>query len=563
MTFFKNSFRNRLACAFLIASLVPMLLCCILLFQIIRLRMDNRDAQEAQVQTQQVFGKLDKLSQGLTGAAEALMDSSALEPDSGEDFQIYRSLYDATASLRPYGSFDLYDRGGSCLYSTGTDAPAQLPTNWGILQSCRRAGGEVAFLAPEDPADEGTPALQGGAALKGDGGQILGYLVMRMYRRDFASLFSGSYGLHSDILLLNAHWRPIYGSQDDMTGNLAAQLRSQLLAGAVPGGASDDFQYRISIHEPTGFCLVLRQPRIFSADTVRQFFLAGASCAFICILISVALCLPLSNQLFRPIRRLQRAFVRLGQNDMEVQVDIHAQDEFGQLAEEFNRMVVALRQNSEALVENQKELNQAQIRMLQAQLNPHFLCNTLDTMKWMGKINHLPELAMIATNLADILRFSITDEEFVPLYREVQILDRYIEIQKVRLSDHFTFSSLVPEELEGCMVPKMMLQPIVENSILHGLEGAPAGDISVRALREEGNMLRLTVTDNGRGFPEAMLGRPVRRDGSQGHHLGLYNVDTILRKHFGEAFGLTLRNDPETGGAIVTAELPITMEECK
>lgn len=560
MAFFKNSFRNRLASAFLVASLVPMLLCCLLLFQIIRLRMDNQNIQQAQVQAQNISARLDELSQGLADAAGALKTGPIL--GSGETRQIYRSLYEATAPLRSYGSFELYDSRGSCLYSTGTDAEETLPTNWGILFSCRRAAGKPAYLAPGDPADNSAPALLCGAALTNGDGSTLGYLVMRMYREDLTALFAGACGLHSDLLLLNPYWRAIYGSQDNLTGTLADSLRSQLLSGVVPGSDSDAFQYCITRHEGTGFYMVLRQPRIFNENTVRQFILAGLSCAFICILISIALCLQLSRQLFRPIRRLQKAFVRLGQNDLDVQMDIQVQDEFGQLAGEFNRMVVALKQDREALVENQRELNQSQIRMLQAQLNPHFLCNTLDTMKWMGKINHLPELAMMATDLADILRFSITDEEFVPLYREVQILDRYIEIQKVRLSDQFAFSAQVPEELEGCLVPKMILQPIVENSVLHGLEGVENGAISVRAARLGEKILQITVTDNGRGFPEDLPGRPVRREGGQqGHHLGLYNVDTILRKHFGEDFGLTLSNDPETGGAVVTAQLPITMED--
>ena len=77
-------------------------------------------------------------------------------------------------------------------------------------------------------------------------------------------------------------------------------------------------------------------------------------------------------------------------------------------------MVVALRHNQQALLENQRALNRAQIRMLQAQLNPHFLCNTLDTMKWISKINQVPQVALMSTNLADILRFCITPDEFVP-----------------------------------------------------------------------------------------------------------------------------------------------------
>ena len=166
--------------------------------------------------------------------------------------------------------------------------------------------------------------------------------------------------------------------------------------------------------------------------------------------------------------------------------------------------------------------------MMQAQLNPHFLCNTLDTMKWISKINKVPQVAMMATNLADILRLCISPEEFVPLYREMEILQRSIEIQKVRLGDDFAFRVSIPEELYDCMVPKMILQPIVENAILHGIDGMTGAVISVQA-QTDGNQLKITVRDNGQGFPADMLGQPYRRDkGLAKGHLGLYNVDMIL-----------------------------------
>ena len=192
------------------------------------------------------------------------------------------------------------------------------------------------------------------------------------------------------------------------------------------------------------------------------------------------------------------------------------------------RSVAALRQNQEALVENQRELNAAQIRMLQAQLNPHFLCNTLDTMKWISKINRIPQVAEMSANLADILRFCISPEEFVYLRREMEILERYVEIQEIRMSGAFDFRVELPEELADCLIPKMILQPLVENAILHGLEGAADGAVEV-TVRQEAEMLRITVRDNGAGLPEELAAGWYESLSPAGKHLGLYNVSTILR----------------------------------
>ena len=162
----------------------------------------------------------------------------------------------------------------------------------------------------------------------------------------------------------------------------------------------------------------------------------------------------------------------------------------------------------------------------------------------------------MSTDLADILRFAISPQEFVTLDAETRILDRYIEIQRIRQSGALSFRLEIPEELEDCLVPKMMLQPLVENAVLHGLDGGEPGVITVRAEELEGPFLKLSVTDSGRGIPYG----PPEGEAAR-HHLGLYNVDTILKKNYGEEFGLRLDNLPDGKGAVVTAVLPLRRKE--
>ena len=337
---------------------------------------------------------------------------------------------------------------------------------------------------------------------------------------------------------------------------IADALRGQLLSGKALTGLSADVSYTVRQHTETGLYLVLQQPQPLSAGTLRLLYSVSVLCALACIILSVVLSLQLSRQVFQPIGRLHHAIRQVGKNNLDVQVPVPAgrHDELGELAQQFNTMVVALRHNQQALLENQRALNRAQIRMLQAQLNPHFLCNTLDTMKWISKINQVPQVALMSTNLADILRFCITPDEFVPLRRELEILSRYVEIQRIRLSESFSYTEAVPEALLSCMVPKMLLQPLAENAILHGLSGVEHGELSVTAVLAEQDVLEIRVRDNGCGFPPDLLG-PYKPPETQTGHLGLLNVDTILRKHYGDAFGLRLEN-PEGGGACILARLP-------
>ena len=561
MGILKKSFRNRLFAAMLLCSLIPLLLCTALMTQITRLRLDGKTREDGREQTAALLSSMDFISQALTESARRLQDTETaihgLGAGIGSRLQINSLLFDATDSYRNLAVFDLYDSAGTCRYSTRGTLSAGMSTDWGLLCGAAREPGQPVYYASEDPMDTGSPLLLGAVQLRAEDG-CSGYLVMRLYLAGFHSLLDGKYS-QSDILILSSFFRPIYSSQSYLTQTLAPQLRQQLLAGETP--EDGEYVYSISLHESTGLYLVLRQPRMFTAGTVRLLYTASLICMLVCILVSVLVSFPISRQITSPLRRLMSAFDKLQQADLETQLPVEGGDEFSRLAVRFNEMVLALKSNREELLSNQQELNEAQIRMLQAQLNPHFLCNTLDTMKWISKINKVPQVALMSTNLADILRFCISAEEFVPLYRELEILERYIEIQKMRLSDDFAFREEIPEELYDCLVPKMILQPIVENAILHGLGGVAGSVIRVRAAEQEG-VLHITVTDNGKGFPPELEGRPYRRNKTLAKgHLGLYNVDMILRRNFGEEFGLFLERGDGGVGASVTASLPIRYEE--
>ncbi len=560
--FLSASFQHRLFAAFLVVSLVPLLICSAMLLQIFRLRMTGDAQREAEEHLDRVGLLLDDSCRRFLQAAQSVRRDDVLTAvllgAKEEEMVVYGRLLDATQESRSDARFDLYDSQGRWLCSTRSDSAGQdLPTNWGVLRAAEE--GTLRFFPPEEAAAADDPLLQGAVPLTGDGGERIGYLLVGLCRSDLDRLLEDIIGARNDLLILSAYWRPIYCSQPSLADSLA--LRQRLLKGEPLNSGDAEFTYTVSSHEGTGLYLVLRQPQVFNRDTMGLLYTVSLSSALICVAISILMSLTLSKQMFRPIQRLHGAIEAVARNDLDVYVPHEHDDELGQLAQRFNEMLVALKRNQEQLVENQKELNEAQIRMLQAQLNPHFLCNTLDTMKWISKINKVPQVADMSTNLADILRFCVSPDEFVPLRRELEILHSYVEIQRIRISGGFEFSVEVPPELEDCLVPKMVLQPIVENAILHGLDGVEQGAILVQA-RAEGERLFLSVQDNGRGLPPELEGPYARRDRelSRGH-LGLYNVDTILRKHYGEGCGLYLSNVSGGSGACITAVLPLRWEE--
>ena len=555
-----SSFRQRLNAAFLAVSLVPVLLCSALLLQIFRLRMTADQQQNAEQQLDGACHALFSMQEGLQEAAITIGGSEtvlgALSGGWENSASVYSALYDATEDVRRFARFELYDAEGTLMYATQTVHGAQtLPVSWGILKEAADADA-IVYSASIDPTDLDEPVLRGAVRLTRDG-QTAGFLVAAFYETQLRAMFDSLAGAQNELLVMDGFWRGVYCSQQAQVQTLSSALREQLLHGKALTGLSDNFVYTARQDEATGLFLVLQQPQVFTRGTLRLLYTVSALCALGGVAVSIALSLRLSRQMFQPIGTLHRAITQVGKNDLEVQVPVQEGqcDELGELAQQFNGMVLSLRRNQQALLKNQQALNDAQIRMMQAQLNPHFLCNTLDTMKWISKINQVPQVALMSTNLADILRFCISPDEFVELRQELAILGRYVEIQRIRLSDSFTFAQDVPEALLSCLVPKMMLQPLAENAILHGLSGVQDGRLTVTA-RESDGVLEICVLDNGCGFPAEMLG-PYQAPEQQTGHLGLFNVDTILRKHYGESFGLRLGNRKDGAGACITARLPM------
>ncbi len=270
--------------------------------------------------------------------------------------------------------------------------------------------------------------------------------------------------------------------------------------------------------------------------------------------------LALSRSFSLPVSNLDRAMKKVRDGDLTIHLTTNRTDELGRLIESFNRMTRDLKSNLETAIRQQKDLNETSLKLYQTQLNPHFLYNTLDTIKWNAKINQNPQIPVLAENLAQILRSSISSSSFITLRQELETIKSYIEIQKIRFTERFVYEEEIPYQLEDCLVPKMILQPLVENSILHGLEDYSQGYICIYGRsteKDEKQVILIAVTDNGRGMSQEIIDwinspNPKNRTG----HLGLYNVIQILKLYYGQQYGLHAELNPE-GGTTVTLILPI------
>lgn len=547
------SFRNKLLLAFLLIGVVPLLICTVLMLNIFRVTLagNARDAAEAELDG--AVGSFDSLLHGGTEVLDALscdrlICSELAQPGAAASQSVYDALYSLSSELRGQADFALYSSDGALLFTTGTGSADELNVHWGLLNSA--AGSDGAVFAGSGGSFQAAKAVS-------DSSGPIGYAVMSLNRAQLDELFSAYVGT-GGLLLLDPYWDCVYSSQNADGETLAPLLRDRLLSGqSLSDGSGSEFY--VAESAASGFVLLYVQPEPVADWVMRLLYIVAAVTILICLALCALVSMRLSRQLFEPIRELNAAMGAVEEGRLDTRLEVRSTDEMGQLAGRFNRMAERLRAHLDESVRRRQELSDAQIRMMQAQLNPHFLYNTLDTVKWMGKINKVPEVATVAADLADILRSSISGDEFVTLSQELTTLNRYVEIQSIRFPGKFTLTTDVDEAALDVLVPKLMLQPIVENSIIHGFAES-GGTISVTARLDAGE-LEVTVRDDGCGMSDESMKR-FRDPGAneKRHHLGLRNVDAILRLHYGEGHGL--RFLPTEGrGTCVSMNLPARYKE--
>jgi len=278
------------------------------------------------------------------------------------------------------------------------------------------------------------------------------------------------------------------------------------------------------------------------------------------ILTTQILSLLLGRKITKPITIITRKIKEIseGEANLSQTLDVRSSDEVGKLSEYFNNFVKKLK-NISTLERHGVEvmLRDTQMNALQAQINPHFLYNTLETIRFMISMNDKRSMDMVKL-LAQLFRVSIgKGEKYVTLRSELEHVNLYLELQKIRYSNRFSVEIAINEDLMDLYTIKFLLQPLVENSIYHGLEEIEGGGIiRISALRKKERLI-VSVYDNGAGIP------PQKRDTILAHlknedrtgSVGLQNVHDRIHLHFGDDYGLTIES-AEGMGTTVTLSLP-------
>lgn len=288
--------------------------------------------------------------------------------------------------------------------------------------------------------------------------------------------------------------------------------------------------------------------------------------ALIMIIAATILTILVSRGLTKPLDKLMQTIERIKGGETHLRVDIHNRDEVGILGQSFNEMLDQM----EVLISQEYEtkllLNRAEYKALQAQINPHFLYNTLDTMSSIAQIQNCPEVSGLSQSLSNIFRYSLDMKNpFSTVAKEIVHLKNYIYVMNVRMRDNVKYTFDIDETVLQDTVPRISIQPLVENALNHGLRNTRGEkEVVVCAQVREGN-LWISVQDNGVGMDAAKVNEILEKNDinlvEKGSSIGLNNINARMKMLYGKEYGIHVESEVGKGTRIYLKIPRVKMEE--
>ncbi|GFN30462.1 sensor histidine kinase [Paenibacillus xylaniclasticus] len=320
----------------------------------------------------------------------------------------------------------------------------------------------------------------------------------------------------------------------------------------------------------TGWSLVGYVPlqeMMKQAHSIRQLIIVAV---VLSIIFAITLHYFTTNRLTRPIHVLKKHMKLAASGYLEAKVTPRGTDEIADLGRNFNIMLSKIKMLLDQSIKEQQEIKKSEFRALQAQINPHFLYNTLDSIMWMAEAGKKEQVISLVVSLSKLFRISLSKGvDFIPIERELEHLSSYLTIQQIRYRDILDYELHIEESIKPYFILKMTLQPIVENALYHGLkQKRTKGLIRIRGYAEQ-NAACFEIEDNGIGMPEEKLTElrqaltephlPQAASSAVSGGFGLHNVYRRIQLYYGQPYGVTIEST-QSVGTKVTIRIPLRKE---
>lgn len=396
-------------------------------------------------------------------------------------------------------------------------------------------------------------------------GKDLGYLVLDVDKNIIRNKVEDLSNDKKNMIIVDNAGSIVYKSMEyEIDSDKVLQYRG---AGTVSYKQSNDKELLSYYTSPlTGWTVMEMVPlAVLLQDTVNvrnYIILIGILCLLLAVLIFTALALRIT----KPISVLRNLMKRVVRGDLSVSIPISSRDEIGQLSHSFNIMVSKLSDLGYRLYESEIREKNAQISALQSQINPHFLYNTLGSISMYAEIQGNREVVKMTNNLSKLLRYSINSHKSqVPLHLELEHVNGYMAIQQIRFENKIQFHVDIERGILSYSVIRFILQPIVENSIVHGIDKGNGYGTIILTGKKQANKMLITIQDDGAGMSVIQLKKLIDKmsihtyaeEDTGGN--GLINVHRRIVLRYGNQYGIKIESNLEQGTTI-SLTLPLIIE---
>lgn len=584
----KVKIQNRLLAAFILASILPILM--VSFFSSVYTT--NTLTTKISTYSQQLLEQIDRIIKAELMVYSNISDTFAMDKLVQEGLLNFNNIDDAhkyefSKSINEtafFGNFSsviqnisilkIYTPDNQIFYDLGYDAVKENEWN-NIREMTDKNGGYGTWTYMKTRRGTYCIVLSRRIMCSTDYSRQLGYILIGIDESRFSkNVYSNvNMGQGSDIMLIDSHGTVISGRSVGLERGMPYP-DSTLPLKILENEKNEKNVFRANINNSkylTAFTydtyakwyLVATIPYSYINAEAGNFkksilFISGAFLAFVVVLAFI-----IYLSIIIPIRKMMTLTGAIKMGDFSKRINDESTDEVSYLADNFDVAVEQISVLIEKVKEEQRMKRKVEIRMLQAQINPHFLFNTLNSLKWTAMISRAKNVSDGIGALSEILRGTILDEnDTVTLEEEIKNIESYLVIQKIRYGNMFEVDFKIDEKYYKCRVLKFLLQPIIENSIIHGFDSIDYGALITISCRRDENLIIIEISDNGRGFDTSILDKNTDSENSTRKisSIGIWNVKERIRLNYGEDYGLDIKSHIGQG-TVVTVTIPYIFDE--
>lgn len=379
-------------------------------------------------------------------------------------------------------------------------------------------------------------------AVRGENGEILAYLLVNSLERTiYYKYLEAMYdsGI-SEAVILDKNKKIISSREYENAGEVFEGENLEGNGVSVGKNTQKLCMFYRSPFSNVGMYLEVLKSEVLKEMRQMQVFLMGMFALFLAVASILAICI--ARAMYRPIQIMTDTIEKVSGGDLSLRVEVMTEDEIGTLSQEFNEMLDHIEDLIHQVVEEERQKKDAELEALQYQITPHFLYNTLNSIKYAALIKGEKELGGLIGDFVELLQASINKKgTYLTVADEVHILKNYIRLQEFRYEGRFQVVFDIDEDALGCYIPRLILQPLVENALLHGMDmKEEKGELCIKGRVSEG-VLTLSVSDNGRGMTaeqiDTLLSNKAKKTSGLSA-IGIPNIKERLELYYEEKGGI-------------------------